>query len=1106
MKDLNALKTKISKIKSNNKYWAFINKPIKENAFLLEAGQGKNVNGSVFALLKQICLCNEIGEAKIYLSIELGTKEIAQKKLDNYDISGIVFVERGSEKYKEILATAKYLITDNSFPVYFYKRPEQIYVNTWHGTPLKTLGRSDISNATSIANVQANMLKADYLLYPNTYTKDVMMRDYMVNKLFKHKTVLLDYPRNDALFARLYEDEIRDRYNLFDKKLIAYMPTWRGTGRIANIEGQVREVEEIISNISSSLKKEEVLCINLHFLIGNNIDISQYDNVIMFPDEYETYDFLGICDTLITDYSSVALDFAQTGRDVILYMYDYEEYKESKGFYFDIRTLPFKQTYTIEELKKEIHSAPKNYKLDEKFLSHNTKNASERLIDLICFDNDEGLEIEDYDKENLTNLVYVENLIRPDCETLLDLYFKDLSDKEKSNTVIAFENKINDEVAAAIRKLPAQIDVIRIEHDTFKGRTDAISTFLKNRVGLMKKQAEDFYKREEKRLIEILNIHKLTVLMIKNLDRVFALSYSSAKTCMYELPSYFFRHNGALINKRPVLYKELIQSFDEKKNFKQEDLISAWGDTICYGIDAVMKRRKYKASGEKLVINGLLSVETELDYKIGDKVTICDRQYELELRDIKVTNNKNAKRVTANASITIPLKDMVGFIKLNRVFIDLESEAGTIKTAISNGNWRNKLKIKKINLPADDLNCYFQDSKVYLTVEIRQANRTDAFYERTKLFFAWLCSLITPKHKPIVLFEKESSRYEESASIVYERLLESGYDNAYFILDKDYKHWDEIPDKYKKNILKRFSFKHYYNLFAAKTFISSEMLSHSLEISSSSKLFQNKIVNGFKNYVFLQHGVMYMVSLNSESRMFFRRRSDLGIQRVVVSSSLEAQHFTGYTPYTDEEIYVSGLPKFDKSYLSDDANLITIMLTWRPWEYVSAVQDFSKTKYYQMLSRIISSIPKKYLDRVVVLPHPRLTELVMNKTEDEVWKHFLPDVKYDDILKKTKILITDYSSISYDAFYRGSNIIFCWGEKDECMKEYGGDAKLMLTEDLAFGPVTYNEKIGNLVSEMYESEQEEKYIENYRKIVEFHDNQNTNRVIEMMKRDNLIEK
>ena len=103
------------------------------------------------------------------------------------------------------------------------------------------------------------------------------------------------------------------------------------------------------------------------------------------------------------------------------------------------------------------------------------------------------------------------------------------------------------------------------------------------------------------------------------------------------------------------------------------------------------------------------------------------------------------------------------------------------------------------------------------------------------------------------------------------------------------------------------------------------------------------------------------------------------------------------------------------------------------------------------------------------------------------------------------MLITDYSSIAYDAFYRGGNDIFCWEQLDECMKHYGKDAKLMLTEDLAFGPVCYN--IGDVtdaVEKIYKTEHDPQCVSNFRKIVEFSDGKNTERVVEMLAKDGII--
>ena len=201
---------------------------------------------------------------------------------------------------------------------------------------------------------------------------------------------------------------------------------------------------------------------------------------------------------------------------------------------------------------------------------------------------------------------------------------------------------------------------------------------------------------------------------------------------------------------------------------------------------------------------------------------------------------------------------------------------------------------------------------------------------------------------------------------------------------------------------------------------------------------------------------------------------------------------------------MSGLPKFDKSVLSEGADRIVVMLTWRPWEYNQAVTDFEQTDYYKMLDRIIKAVPEEYKDKLIALPHPIIAEVAAENGASDVWKYAVFDEKYDDILKKTRLLITDYSSISYDAFYRGSGIIFCWSEKDECMKQYGPSTRLMLTEDLAFGPVAYDENISDIIRDMYVNGPTEEHRKRYGNIVQYHDGRNSDRVISMMKEDGFI--
>ena len=65
----------------------------------------------------------------------------------------VAIIRRNSAGYRRHLATAKYLINNVTFPSYFAARPGQQYLNTWHGTPLKTLGKtSELASSSTITS------------------------------------------------------------------------------------------------------------------------------------------------------------------------------------------------------------------------------------------------------------------------------------------------------------------------------------------------------------------------------------------------------------------------------------------------------------------------------------------------------------------------------------------------------------------------------------------------------------------------------------------------------------------------------------------------------------------------------------------------------------------------------------------------------------------------------------------------------------------------------------------------------------------------------------------------------------------------------------------
>jgi len=400
-----------------------------------------------------------------------------------------------------------------------------------------------------------------------------------------------------------------------------------------------------------------------------------------------------------------------------------------------------------------------------------------------------------------------------------------------------------------------------------------------------------------------------------------------------------------------------------------------------------------------------------------------------------------------------------------------------------------------------DLVCYFRQTKMNsIALTVRKNNVTDAFKEKVKIFLAKMLSIVTPKKGIILLYEKEANKYEESAASVYEKLIDLGYDNAYFVIKNTSKHLVFIKEKYQKNIIYAYTFKHYFYWFKCRKFIGTETIPHSMELRAANHYITKKMIDKKYKQVFLQHGVMYMVALNPSSRSaFLKGANEMPLDvKVVVSSKLEAQHFIDLADYTMDDLYITGLPFYDRTIKKETADKITIMLTARIWETNILESNYKEAKYYKMIKNIIKNIPKEYRDKVYVLPHPLLLDKFKNTDIT------IPNIlSYDKILEDTALLITDYSSIAYSAFYRGANVIFCWEELEECMEKF--ESHLMLNDKNAFGDISYNySDLSDLIKKNYLKPQSVKYKNRYKKIVEFHDNKNTDRLIDCLKKDGII--
>lgn len=1114
--------TKMLKKLNNNfnfLYLKYSRMDVDENLVLLEGGQGSNINGNMFSMLREINTNFRFSNYKTVFVVTQKNLDSARERMKFYGFDRVILTVRNSKEYCRYLATAKYLMTDNSFPPYFNKRSSQVFFNTWHGTPLKTLGKSDKSNYASLANIQKNYLMSDYALFPNEFTKNVFMKDYDLEHIFKGKSLIANYPRNYVFYDAEQGREMKKSLGCEDKQLIAYMPTWRGTGRTADTEAQLHETMGILKEFDAKLSDGQVLLVNLHFLLSSQIDCSEFSHISAFPAQYDTYEVLNACDTLITDYSSVFFDFAVTEKQIILFAYDSEKYLASRGTYIDFESLPFAITQTVDETVKQLYA---EYTVSREFLdtycTNGSKNSCEKLFDMMINGKTDIYTLqENKSADKKICLIY--------AGTLPEVYFdciRSYTEKDPSyNYVIAYRHNFTPENKEFVLSLNNDnVSTLGLITAFQFSAREVVSFITYRKLGIVhdSKSLKEFFAREKQRLFYGINPSKVVDLSCGNLAVAGILNCFDCEKENVTHGDFFCSSKKFLSIESYVKKYEYENGFNtcdmsaqENENYLKQDNELA---DESFRKNSIMKNLLplYIRDRNKMKCISMFTFSTPIPTRLSDTyITVGEKVYNPKFYAAKT---KLSKHHFGIYSFSIPVEDVVDMPATNMVALcyknhyDKLVQCHIIYCALFYrfffGLRGPILKEKE----TDTVAVFRQSKNNRLNVYVRSWIKSDSLIERFKQDLAFLISQFwhTKKAKKLVLlYEKNSSKYEESASVTFENLIDRGYRYAYFIVDRNYEYIDRIPEKYRKNILYKHTFKHYLYFFRSKTFIGTEALVHAIDLKTFNVFALKKISDKDINYVFLQHGVMYMVSLDSEARSMFKRKNLDKKYRVVVSSQAEADHFTQLGRHLPQDLYITGLPKFDRNVLLPDADKIVIMPTWRPWEINLARDDFSQTAYFKMVMKIYNAVPDELKDKVIILPHPLIVN-ELHHLERELVDKIVVDARYDDILKQTRVLITDYSSIAYDAFYRGSRVIFYWEEKDYCLSQYGPSTKLMLNEDNVYGDFFYtDEGLCESIRYNYDNPQSEEYIRRYSHIVQFRDGKNTERLINFLIEDGIIE-
>ena len=305
------------------------------------------------------------------------------------------------------LRKAKYWITNYRMLNHQYPRKGQIYLQCWHGTPLKRLGYDilESDNAmNSLAEIKekyrTDAKKFSYILSPSPFATDKFATAWNLRETGQeYKIIEEGYPRNDSLIGVTEgkRAEIRKALGVEDKKVILYAPTWRDNQHTSG-QGYTYKTEVAFDRLPRELGDEYVILFRAHYLVANSFDFVRYEGFVKDVSSYGDINDLYIAaDILVTDYSSVFFDFSNLGRPIIFYMYDLEHYaNEMRGFYLSLDELPGPivkdETALIDEIRKtEDWKADDKYKeFVKRFNPYEDGNSSKRVLARVITDGKNG--------------------------------------------------------------------------------------------------------------------------------------------------------------------------------------------------------------------------------------------------------------------------------------------------------------------------------------------------------------------------------------------------------------------------------------------------------------------------------------------------------------------------------------------------------------------------------------------------------------------------------------------------------------------------------------------------------------------------------------------
>lgn len=327
---------------------------IEKSLILLESFAGRKIACNPYAIFRALQSLEGSKLKFIWVINEGCAAPEDVRKADN-----VVFVKRGSKSYSNALLSAETVISNSTLPSYFTRKPGQRYWNTWHGVPIKKMGLDADRRLRVSQNVQHNFIQASGILLASEYAAEATVKPYLATALTMPNVKYVGSPRIDLTLSTSRE-YVRNLLNIKGNgPLVLFAPTWRGD--IENIKNDIKAQLEAVTILRQKFGTDTTILLSLHHFVRQHIADPKL-NAIHVPEDLDINLLLAGVDILVSDYSSVIIDFLVLDRPVISYVPDFSEYNQSRGLYIDLSSLPIFVCRDADALANAQLKKPSSYK------------------------------------------------------------------------------------------------------------------------------------------------------------------------------------------------------------------------------------------------------------------------------------------------------------------------------------------------------------------------------------------------------------------------------------------------------------------------------------------------------------------------------------------------------------------------------------------------------------------------------------------------------------------------------------------------------------------------------------------------------------------------